>query len=76
METKGRLAEGFDADITIIDLDKDWTVDTELFYSKGKNTPFDGCKLKGKAILTMVAGKVVWAEENFNLEGVSNGTDA
>ena len=75
METKGRLAEGFDADITIIDLDKDWTVDTELFYSKGKNTPFDGCKLKGKAILTMVAGKVVWAEENFNLEGVSNGTD-
>ncbi|MFZ5943034.1 MAG: dihydroorotase [Bacillota bacterium] len=75
LQTKGRIAEGFDADITIIDMEKDWTVDTSLFYSKGKNTPFEGWKLKGKVILTMVAGKVVWTDENTNLEGVLNGTD-
>lgn len=37
----GVLAEGKDADITILDLDKEWTVDASAFYSKGKSSPFD-----------------------------------
>lgn len=55
---KGTLKKGMDADITIIDLDQEWTVDKNSFYSKARNTPFDGQKLKGKAIMTIVKGEV------------------
>lgn len=57
---KGTLAEGKDADITIIDLGKEFTVEPEKFKSKGRNTPFAGMKLKGKAVYTIVAGKIVF----------------
>jgi dihydroorotase len=57
---KGTLGQGKDADITIIDLDKEFTVDPEKFESKGRNTPFTGMKLKGKAVYTIVGGKVVF----------------
>lgn len=60
----GRLEEGLPADITIIDPHKEWLVDPELFYSKSRNTPFTGMKLKGKAVLTMYRGKVVYRELN------------
>ncbi len=56
---KGTLSKGKDADITIIDLNAKETVDPEKFESKGRNTPFAGMKLKGKAVYTIVAGKVV-----------------
>jgi dihydroorotase len=36
--------------LTILDLNEEWTVDSSKFNSKSKNTPFDGWKLKGKAI--------------------------
>jgi len=55
---KGSLAVGSDADITIIDRNLEWTVKASDFKSKSKNTPFDGWKLKGKAIQTMVGGKL------------------
>ncbi|MFZ5755190.1 MAG: dihydroorotase [Bacillota bacterium] len=60
---KGRINAGYDADITIIDLHKKWKVDVDEFYSKGKNTPFNGWELTGKPVLTMVGGKIVWSEE-------------
>ncbi len=56
---KGTLGKGKDADITIIDLDAKETVDPEKFESKGRNTPFAGMKLKGKAVYTIVGGKTV-----------------
>ncbi len=56
---KGTLGKGKDADITIIDLEAKETVDPEKFESKGRNTPFAGMKLKGKALYTIVSGKVV-----------------
>lgn len=55
---KGTLAEGADADITVIDMDREWVVDPKIFRSRGKNTPFGGRNLKGKAVLTIVGGKI------------------
>ena len=63
---KGIIKEGEDADITIIDPNLEWTVDKELFKSKSKNTPFNGKKLKGKAVYTIVNAKVVFKEEENN----------
>lgn len=53
----GTLSTGAEADITIIDPNMIWTVDASQFKSKSKNTPFNGWKLKGKAIRTLVKGK-------------------
>ncbi|MEK7396252.1 MAG: dihydroorotase, partial [Candidatus Poribacteria bacterium] len=51
---KGTLSKGIDADITIIDLNREWTVDPSKFESKGRNTPFAGWKLKGLPVMTIV----------------------
>lgn len=56
----GRLAVGKPADITVIDPDIEWTVEGDKFSSKGRNTPFEGWKLKGRAVMTMVEGKIVY----------------
>jgi len=56
----GSLAVGMPADITIIDMDKEWTVEVEEFESKARNCPFQGWKLTGQVVTTLVAGKVVF----------------
>jgi dihydroorotase len=53
----GMLSVGAAADITIIDPNLDWTVDVSQFKSRSKNTPFEGWKLKGRAVQTLVGGK-------------------
>lgn len=58
----GQLEVGGHADITIIDPDKEWMVDPGSFKSRSKNMPYAGMKLKGKAILTMVNGQIVYDE--------------
>jgi dihydroorotase len=58
----GSLSAGKPADITVIDLDKKWVVDPSSFASKGRNTPFKGWRLRGKAYATIVGGKVVMQE--------------
>lgn len=54
---KGLLSIGSDADITIIDMNQEVTVDPMKFKSKGRNTPFKGAKLKGLPIITILRGK-------------------
>lgn len=54
---KGTLTEGADADITIINTEKEYKVDSSGFLSKGKNSPFNKWKLKGTVEKTIVMGK-------------------
>jgi dihydroorotase len=58
--TKGSLQVGSDGDITIIDLEKEWTVEPKEFKTKARNTPFAGWKLKGKVVRTIVGGRTVF----------------
>jgi len=60
--SKGSLAPGCDADITVIDIDKAWTVDAGTFCSKSRNCPFDGWDLIGKAVMTIVGGEVRYTD--------------
>ena len=57
------LKPGNPADLTIIDVEKRFTVDANTFQSKSRNTPFNGWELKGKPVLTMVGGKIVFDDE-------------
>jgi dihydroorotase len=63
----GTLNQGATADITIFDPDVEWTVDTKEFYSKGKNTPLNGHKLKGKVMATIFNGKIVYKDNSVKL---------
>lgn len=60
---KGTLDEGKIADITIIDPNKEYTIDVNTFESKGKNTPFDGYKVSGEVEYTILNGKVVYSNK-------------
>ena len=55
---KGTLAKGADADITVIHPELAWSVDAAAFRSLGKNSPFSGKKLKGRAVLSIVGGDI------------------
>ena len=59
----GNLAEGMPADITIADMDSEYTIDKDTFVSKGKNTPFHGAKVSGRVYYTIVGGEVVYHYE-------------
>ena len=48
-------------DVTLIDPNLEWTVNAADFQSLSRNTPFDGWKIKGRAVRTIVNGKTVWA---------------
>ena len=54
---KGTLKVGSDADIVILDINKEYEVESERFASKGKNTPFEGWVLEGMPILTIYRGR-------------------
>jgi len=61
---KGTLSVGADADVTIFDPDAEWVFEKAATASKSANSPFYGWKLKGRAVATIVGGKVVWSEKS------------
>ncbi|MGE4247960.1 MAG: dihydroorotase family protein [Parvibaculaceae bacterium] len=59
---KGHLRPGADADLTVVDLDKEWVVDNAKLETKPKWDPFAGRKLRGKPVMTIVRGRPVMAD--------------
>ncbi|PAW78977.1 MAG: dihydroorotase [Pedosphaera sp. Tous-C6FEB] len=57
---KGTLTVGADADITVIDPNREWVFERKDTASKSQNNPFYGWTLKGCATATIVGGKIVW----------------
>jgi dihydroorotase len=60
----GTLAEGAAADVTVVDPEADWTCDAAALRSRSRNTPFAGRKLRGRAALTVVGGRIVFSGES------------
>lgn len=60
---KTGLEIGKTADITIIDPEISYCIDADRFQSLSRNTPFDGWDVKGRAVLTMVGGKIVYQDQ-------------
>jgi dihydroorotase len=61
----GTLTPGSAADLCLFDPEMEWTVDRKAFVSKGKNTPFDGWRVKGRNLLTIVGGVVAYKDHLF-----------
>lgn len=59
----GGLAAGEKADIAVFDLDNEFTVDPATFLSKGRSTPFEGWRLHGQTILTLVDGRTAYRND-------------
>jgi dihydroorotase len=66
---KGTLSIGSDADVTVLDPNRDWVFDKATTASKSFNSPFYGWPMKGKAVATIVAGNKAWVEQT-ELAGV------
>lgn len=58
----GTLTAGAPADLALIDLDAEWTVEPQQFESLGKNSPLDGASLHGRVVATVAAGRLVFAD--------------
>ena len=59
------LAPGTPADLVLFDPQAEWIVDASKFVSKGKNTPLDGVKLRGRAFATLASGEIVYLSEEL-----------
>ncbi|MGC8937740.1 MAG: amidohydrolase family protein, partial [Thermodesulfovibrio sp.] len=62
---KSGIKEKAEADLIVVDINREWTVKKDEFASMGKNTPFEGWKLKGKVLMTVKGKKVfkMWQED-------------
>lgn len=65
LSDKGSVSEGKMADLVVFDPTREYEIDTDTFLSKGKNTPFDGWKVRGDVKYTMVDGKVVYRNQAY-----------
>ena len=68
---KGRLKNGYDGDVVLVDLDKESQVNPDRFVSKGKNTPFSGIRVQGEILMTIRGGSIKYmskecGEERFH----------
>ena len=75
IEKRGKLQEGYFADIIVVDLKKEWTVGVDdTIESKCGWTPYENWKLKGKNTMTIVNGKIVYENRKIN-ENVKSGKE-
>ena len=65
IERRGILKEGCFADFIVVDMKKEWKIDSSKFYSKAKFSPFDGWKVKGKVTKTFVNGQLIMDEDEI-----------
>ena len=63
LKDKGAIEEGFDADLTIFDPNKEYIYTKDMVVSKSKNSPFIDEKMKGKVMYTIVGGRIVYQEK-------------
>ncbi|MGH7481410.1 MAG: dihydroorotase, partial [Longimicrobiales bacterium] len=61
----GTLRQGAPADVVVFDPEVSWSVDPAAFLSKSRNTPFTGRDLRGRAMLTIVGGHVVFSRDRM-----------
>ncbi|MBR1444000.1 MAG: amidohydrolase family protein, partial [Firmicutes bacterium] len=59
LENKGKIKEGYDADLIIVDVNEEYEVNPEDFLSKAKYSPYSGMKFRGKVLSTFVGGKCI-----------------
>jgi dihydroorotase len=64
-----RLEAGFPADLVLIDPEAAWTVDPATFHTKGRNTPFAGATLQGRALATICDGEITHLDPAIGVEG-------
>lgn len=57
---KGNISIGLDGDVVLLDLNKEIRINSDEFYSKGKNTPFEGMKYYGEVVMTIKGGQVLY----------------
>ena len=60
LKDRGSVSAGKKADIVVFDPRREYQIDVDTFASKGKNTPFDGWKVKGEVCCTLADGKIVY----------------
>jgi dihydroorotase-like cyclic amidohydrolase len=62
LKDRGCLKEGNHADLTVVDLNKEYKIDSSRFHSKAKYSPFDGWLVRGKPVKTFVNGRLIMDE--------------
>ncbi len=65
LKTKGCLKEGYDADLTVVDLNRKYRIDASEFHSKAKFSPFDGREVTGRPVKTFVAGQLIMEDDEI-----------
>jgi len=62
----GTLAAGAPADLTFIDVDREWVIDVRQFLSRSRNCPYHGRRCRGRAVATLVGGRWAWRDPEFD----------
>ena len=65
LKNKGRVKEGNDADLTVVDINRKYKIDPSKFHSKAKFSPFEGRTVQGKSVKTIVAGQLIMDDDEI-----------